>query len=98
MSFDVSSLFTMVPLDYTIDVTFKQIYGDKEIETNICRKDMTNLGLLSTKNIHVTFGNNIFPQKGGVAMEYPLGPVLAGVFMVNLKKYSCWKLEKFMRS
>ena len=35
--FDVSSLFTMVPQDYIIDLTLKQIYGDKEIETR-CEK------------------------------------------------------------
>ena len=29
ISFDVSSIFTIVPLDYTIDLTLKQIYGDK---------------------------------------------------------------------
>ena len=32
ISFDVSFLFTMVPLDYAIDLTLKRIYGDKEIE------------------------------------------------------------------
>lgn len=36
--FDVSSLFTMVPQDYIIDVTLKQIYGDKEIETRSVRR------------------------------------------------------------
>ena len=43
ISFDISSLFTMVPLDYTIDLTLKRIYGNKEIETKISRKDMKNL-------------------------------------------------------
>ena len=37
--FDVSSLFTTVPLDYTIDLILKQIYGDKDIETKINGKD-----------------------------------------------------------
>ena len=61
ISFDVSSLFTMVLLDYTIDLTFKRIHGDKEIETNkIRRKDMKNLLMLFTKNVHFLFGNNIY--------------------------------------
>ena len=33
ISFDASSLLTLVPLDYTIDLTMKRIYGDKENET-----------------------------------------------------------------
>ena len=84
ISFEVSSLFTMVPLDYTIDPTLKGIYGDKEIGTKINRKDLKNLLSLSTKNVHFTFGNNIYQQKDGVAMVSPLGPVLAGIFMVHV--------------
>ena len=49
ISFDACSLFTVVPLDYTIDLTLKRIYGDKKIENNISRKDWKNLLLLSTK-------------------------------------------------
>ena len=59
-SFDASSLFTMVSLDCTIDLTLKRIYGDKEIETKISRKNMKNLLILCTKNVHFTFGNNIY--------------------------------------
>ena len=55
ISFDVSSLFTIVPLDFTIDLTLKRTY-----ETKISRKDMKNLLSLCTKNVHFTFGNNIY--------------------------------------
>ena len=54
--FDVSSQSAMVPLDYTIHLLLKRIYGDKEIETKICRIDMKNLLSLSTKNFSFTFG------------------------------------------
>ena len=43
ITFDASSLFTMVSPDYVIDLTLKRIYGNKEIETKISRKDMKNL-------------------------------------------------------
>ena len=98
ISFDVSSLFTMVLLNYTIDLTLKRIYSDKEIETKISsRKDMKNLLILCTKNVHFTFGNNIYQQKDGVAMGPPLGPVLAGIFIVNLERTLMPELEKFMK-
>ena len=35
ISFDVTSLFTNVLLDFTIDVILKQIYNEKEVNTNI---------------------------------------------------------------
>ena len=93
ISFDVSSLFTIVPLDFTIDLTLKRTY-----ETKISRKDMKNLLSLCTKNVHFTFGNNIYQQKHGVAMEFPIGAVLAGIFMVDLERTLMPELEKFMKS
>ena len=62
---------------------FRQIYGDKEIETKISRKDMKNLLILCTANVYFTFRNNIYQQKDGVAMGSPLGPALAGISMVH---------------
>ena len=97
ISFDVSLLFTMLPLHYTIDLTLKRIYGDKEIETKISRKDMKNLLILCTKNVYFTIGNNIYQQKDGVAMGSPLGPVLSGIFMVHLERTVMPELEKFMK-
>ena len=98
ISVGVSSLFTMVLLDYTIELTLKRIYGDKEIETEISRNDMNNLLLLCTKNVYFTFENNIYQQNNGVALGHPLGPMLAGIFMVHLEKTLMPKLEKFMKA
>ena len=97
ISFDVSSLFTMVPLEHIIDLTLKQIYDDKEIETNINMKDMKNVLLLCTKNVQFAFGNNTYQQKDGVTMQSPLGPLLAGSFMVHLERTLMSELEKFMK-
>ena len=47
---------------------------------------MKELLLLCTKNVHFTFNNEIYQQCDGVAMGSPLGPVIAGIFMVELKK------------
>ena len=97
ISFDVTSLFTMVPLDYTIDLVLKRIYDDKEIQTKISRTEMKKLLLLHTKSVHLTFQNEIYQQRDGVAMGSPLGPVLAGVFMVHLERTLMPQLEKFMK-
>ena len=97
MSFDVSLLFIMVLLDYTIDLTLKQISDDKEIETKISRKHMKNLLILSAKNVNFTFGDNIYQQKDGVAMGSLLGPVLAGICLIHLERTLMPELEKFMK-
>ena len=54
----------MVLLDVAIDQTLKQIYGNKEIEAKISRKDMKSLLLLCIKNGHFNFLNNIYQQHG----------------------------------
>ena len=96
VSFDVKSLFTNVPLDSTIDIILNRIYDKKELTTNIERKDMRDLILLCTKNVHFTFNNDIYKQTDGVAMGSPLGPVLAGIIMVELENYMVPRLSNHL--
>ena len=86
VSFDVASLFTNVPLiKETIEVILKRIYINKEITTDIPKKEMKELLILCTKNVHFTFNNETYIQVDGVAMGSPLGPVLANIFMVEIE-------------
>ena len=93
ISFDIFSLFTVAPLDYTIDLTLKQIYGDKEIKTKTGRTNVKNLLLLFTKNVQFTFGNNIYQPKDNVAMGF-LGSVLTDIFIVYLERTLMSELEQ----
>ena len=86
VSFNVKSLFTNVPLEKTIDIILRRIYHDKEININITKKDMTDLLLLCTKNVHFTFEGKIYIQIDSVAMGSSLAPVLADTFMVELER------------
>ena len=85
MSYDVKALFTNVPLDYTINVILRKIYSNHEIDTNISKKEVKDLLILCTKNVHCSFNGDIYIQCDGVAMGSPLGPVLTGIFMVELE-------------
>ena len=75
ISFDVTSLFTNVPLDFTIDVILKRIYDENEVNTNIPKQQMRDLLLLCTKNVHFSYNGDIYTQADGVAMGSSLGPV-----------------------
>ena len=82
ISFDVKSLFISLPLDKTIETILQRIYNRSEIITQFPKEVMKEL-LLCTKEVHFAYSSGIY-QQNGVAMGSPLGPVLAGIFMVEL--------------
>ena len=96
ISFDVTSLFTNVPLDTTIEILLTRIYDKKELKTNIPREDLKALLELCTKQVHFSFENVMYKQSDGVAMGSPLGPVLAGIFMVDLETKVIPSVKKHM--
>ena len=75
-SFDVKSLFTNVPLDFTIDLILKHIYKDNKIQTNIKKKEMKQQLFLCTKNVHSSYSGIIYQQCDGVVMGSNLGQCL----------------------
>ena len=46
---------------------------------------MKELLTLCTKNVHFTFDDQIYQRNNGAAIGSPLGPILAGIFMVQLE-------------
>ena len=96
ISFDVSALFTNVPLDYTIDLVLKRVYDQNEIVTEIPKAAMKEMLILCTKNVLFSFNNEIYNQTDGVAMGSPLGPVLANIFMVDLERNTLPNLSNYM--
>ena len=68
VSFDVKSLFTIVPLEKTIELTLQRIYDRKEMNTQLTLPEMKELLTLCTKNIHFKFDNQVYQQNDRVAM------------------------------
>ena len=56
----------------------------------LTKNEMKNLLILCTRNIHFTFNNEIYIQNDGEALGSPLGPILAGIFMVKLVRYTSY--------
>ena len=83
VSFDVKSLFTMVPLEETIKICsdlFSEKYGpaDKTL--------FEKLLSLCVKDVHFLYNDQWWQQTDGVSMGSPLAPTLANVFMSHLEK------------
>ena len=84
VSFDVKSIFTIVPLDETIEIILNRTYERNEISTDITKSEMKELLNLCTKAVHFIFKGYIYVQNDGVATGLPLGPILANIFTVEL--------------
>ena len=57
---------------------------------------MNKLLLLFTKNVHFAFNSDIYQQCDGVAMESPLRPAIAGIYMVELERTLLPRLIEYM--
>jgi hypothetical protein len=89
-SYDVSSLFTNVPLNETIEIIIqanKKGKLNKSFKTTQLRKILS----LCTSECKFIFNGDTYEQKDGVAMGSPLGPTLANIFMVDFE-------EKFVKT
>ena len=85
VSYDVSALFTNVPVDETIGILARKAFQDdwfnKEYNLNITETDVIELLEVSTKNQLFQFQGILYEQVDGVAMGSPLGPLMANAFM-----------------
>ena len=80
VSFDVSSLFTNIPLTETIDIAIDLILNNNP-NIRITRDELKKLFDFATSQTHFMFNGKFFDQIDGVAMGSPLAPVLANIFM-----------------
>ena len=89
VSYDVSSLFTNVPLEETIqilaDKAFTNNWFNETHQLNLSRMDLVDLLRASTKDQLFQFNGQLYEQIDGVAMGSPLGPLLANVFMGSIE-------------
>ena len=80
VSYDVTSLFTNIPLQETSDIAINLIFNHNP-NLNITRKELNKFFLFATSKTHFIFNSNFYNQIYGVAMGSPLAPVLANIFM-----------------
>ena len=94
VSYDVTSLFTNVPLEETIqilaDKAFSNDWFNQTYKLNLSRGNLVDLLRAATNRQLFQFNGSLFEQTDGVAMGSPLGPLLANVFMCSIEE----KLEK----
>ncbi|KXJ27451.1 hypothetical protein AC249_AIPGENE2604 [Exaiptasia diaphana] len=90
VSHDVTSLFTNVPLDETIEILATKAFRDNWFnETNglnITNPDLVELLELATKDQLFQYNRALYEQKDGVGMGSPLGPLMANAFLCHIEE------------
>ena len=90
VSYDVSSLFTNVPVDETIEIlaekAFKGDWFNKEYDLNITKTNLIQLLEIAAKNQLFQFEGNLYEQVDGAAMGSPLGSLMANAFMCHIEE------------
>ena len=81
VSFDVSSLFTNIPLRKTSNIILDRIYKDKRITTSLNKRTLKKLLLDSCTKTSFSLNDQLYRQIDGVSMGSPLGPTLADILM-----------------
>ena len=95
VSFDVKSLFTNVPLNKTVQVILDRVYKEKQVATNLKKRNLKKLILDTCSKTAFSLGGTIYEQIDGVSMGACLGPVLANIIMTELEKVV---VNRLMRS
>ena len=75
VSYDVNSLFTNIPLQESVDIAINLIFNHNP-NLNITRKKT-----LKTFPFCYITDSKFYNQIDGVAMDFPLAPVLTNIFM-----------------
>ena len=87
VSYDVTSLFTNIPLSETIDLAVNTII-DMNSNLKLSKLQLKQLFNFATSHTHFLFNGCFYDQIDGVAMGSPLAPILAiGQFLYG----SLWK-------
>ena len=89
--FDISSLFTSVPLKETMGICVEALYKDSSFTPPIPQVVFIELMESGTSSVEFSFNNTMCKQTDGVVMGSPLGAALANIFVGyhESKLFSC---------
>ena len=80
VSYDVTILFTNIPLQQTIDIAINLIFNHNP-NLNITKNNLKDFSFCPISQSHFIFKGKFYNQIDGIAMGYPLASVLANIFI-----------------
>jgi len=81
-SFDVKSLFTNIPVHFTVNLILDKVFADKEYKFHgLNRTELRKMLNWTFKNTVLQFNEKYYTQLDRVTMGSPIAPLMADVFM-----------------
>ena len=87
VSYDVSALFTSVPINPAINIIKRRLELDQELHLKTSKTVVQIISLLefSLKTTYFQFQGRFFEQLQGAAMGSPISPIVANLYMENFE-------------
>ena len=82
-SFDITSLFTNIPLAETIDICINKLFDGIELVRGFNKQQCLELLRLAVEENVFIFDKTYYKQHDGVGMGFPLGCTLANLFLCH---------------
>ena len=88
VSFNVTNLFTQVPITETLRVIEERLAGDQSLEsrTNIPVSHLVELVELCLQSSYFQFQDSFYEQTDGAATGCPLSPIVANLYLEHLEE------------
>ena len=86
-SYDVSALFTSVPIEAAINILQRRLELDQEVHSRPTMKveHITSLLEFCLKTTYFQFQGSFYEQINGAAMGSPISPIVPNLFMVDFE-------------
>ena len=83
VSFDVTALFTSVPVDKSLEIIFDLLTKDSTLSqrTTLNPAQVRDLLAICLKSTYFQYNQTIYSQTEGAAMGSPVSPIVANLFM-----------------
>ena len=87
-SYDVSALFTSVPIDPALNIIKDLLVKDNTLKERTVREveDIILLLEFCLKNTYFSFQGQVYEQVDGAAMGSPVSPIVANLYMEYLEQ------------
>ena len=95
ISFDVSSLYTNVPVTETLAIILERIFKDTDSSYGIDRINFSEFLKITASYCYFLFNKILYKQIDGFSMGNSIAPSLANIFLCHLETILFRKLSQF---